>query len=182
MFWYKYHWMRFFLICIAAHSIPLQAQKNSLRCYQTQDIVRENKKYMQFVFVDEQDHCTGGYSEAYDDPGDGELFCYQNAIRIDQNKSERNHQFFLQTHQQSVSRMRMHAMQVNSVMQKQYVGSLFLQGLITADQAWMQEWILDQKPLINEAQKQAKQVRKQNEKANKEKLKSEKKLNKLVDQ
>ncbi|MGZ6255116.1 MAG: hypothetical protein ACXWL5_03960 [Candidatus Chromulinivorax sp.] len=64
--------------------VDLQAQKNSLRCYQTNDIVRENKKYMQFVFVDEQDHCSGGYSKAYDDPGDGELFCYQNAIRIDQ--------------------------------------------------------------------------------------------------
>ncbi|MGZ6255303.1 MAG: hypothetical protein ACXWL5_04905, partial [Candidatus Chromulinivorax sp.] len=182
MFWYKYHWMRFFLICIAVHSIPLQAQKNNLRCYQTDDFVRENKKYMQFVFVDEQDHCTGGYSEAYDDPGDGELFCYQNAIRIDQNKLERNHQKFLQTHQQSVTRMQMHAMQLNSIAQKQYIGSLFLQGLISTEQAWMQEWMLDQKQLINEAQKQAKQVRKQNEKANKEKLRSEKKLNKLVDQ
>ncbi|MGZ6251423.1 MAG: hypothetical protein ACXWL2_05310 [Candidatus Chromulinivorax sp.] len=37
--------------------IDLQSkQEQNLRCYQTGDFVRANKKYIQFVFVDEQDH------------------------------------------------------------------------------------------------------------------------------
>ena len=140
-------------------SVFLDSKNNGLACQQIEDVIRNGKKYMQFIFSDPQSHYTAGYLESYDDPSNGSLFCSIDPIPIKNPSLLHMHQL-QQLHTASIACMKQHAVSQSPVMKRQQIDQLFFQGSITTEQAMAYYQQIEYAPLIAQAQKKAKDIRK----------------------
>ncbi|MBP6870358.1 hypothetical protein KBC04_05720, partial [Candidatus Babeliales bacterium] len=144
---------------ILMSSIFSFAKNNGSSCQQVEDVIDNGQRYMQFVFTDNQGNYTAGYLESYDDPSKGSLFLCIDPLPL-QNKSKLHMQQLQQFHTASIARMKQEAILRSSVTQRQQVDQLYLQGSITAEQAMGYYQHIEHAPLIVQAQKKAKEIRK----------------------
>ena len=146
-------------VIILISSVFSLAKNNELSCQQIEDVVNNGQRYMQFVFADSQGYYTAGYLESYDDPSKGSLFCSIHLNSI-QNQNVLQMQQLQELHTASIAGMKQHAISRNLVTQRWQVDQLFLQNLISAEQAMKCYQQIDYAPLVAQAQKKAKKLRK----------------------
>ncbi len=150
------------MLCMIPFS--LDAKKNNVSCQQMHDVIDEHgQRFMQFVFSSPNDKYTVGYVESYDDPSKGSFFCYLHPIVV-QNQNVISMQQLQQSHSLSVTNMKQRALANSPVTQRQQIDILVASGRMSVDQAMMHYQQIEYAPLIEQAKKQAKNIRKQDKK------------------